>query len=181
MLISLAITSALLTATMVAVDACFYTYAAAANSASTNTTSRLVIHRLMTMIRTSTAHGPLRESPSNDVYQVGQVIDAPYIELIDTRGYYIRLDYREDEAMIYVTTTPPGGGADDTVVEPLLGGVTAARFYTRPRIDEKGVLILERGSIDITVQGDDDQTMDVERGVSDPIRLVASTMPRRLR
>ena len=60
MLISLAITGLLLAATMVALDVSFRAYADAAEQASSQAASRMIVNRLITMIRTSTAHGPKR-------------------------------------------------------------------------------------------------------------------------
>jgi hypothetical protein len=64
MLIALTIVAMLMAATMVAIDASFQAYASAAGSASTQTTARLTVYRLLRLIRTSTAHGPLEPAPS---------------------------------------------------------------------------------------------------------------------
>jgi hypothetical protein len=52
MLIAMAITSALLSATMVALDASFMAYQSTTEVASTHTVSRLAMLRMMTLIRT---------------------------------------------------------------------------------------------------------------------------------
>jgi len=177
MLIALAISAMLLTATMVAIDASFHAYAVAAQSASSQTATRMVIHRLLALVRTSTAHGPLLPSPP-DVTLTGEVITSNYIELIDSRGAYVRIEYRADAQQLWVVYDEHDGAGE--VAQPLLGGVTQAAFHVRRRYDAEGVLVLERGSIDLTVQPDQDNTMQLEVANLPPIRVVASTMPRKL-
>lgn len=180
LLVSLAIVAALLTATMVAIDASFRAYAAAAESASTQTTTRLATHRLLMLIRTSTAHGPLQPDSDNNVELVNlNTLKSPYIEVIDPKGNHVRLEYRADKDELWVITTPYGQSTANA--QPLLGGVTAATFHLHRRLDDDGVWVLERASATITVQPDDDATLDVEDGNAPPINLVASTMPRKLR
>jgi len=180
MLVSLAITAMLLTATMVAIDTSFRAYAAAAESASTQTTTRLVVHKLLTLIRTSTAHGPLQADGSTTppVTLTGRTIDSHYMELVNAQGDLIRLEYRANEQMIYVTVTPFGGSVATT--EPLLGGVSECSFVLTRRLDDAGVWVLERGSLDFTVVADDDASLQLEGHSSPPMRVVASTMPRKL-
>lgn len=176
MLISLTITAMLLTATMVAIDASFQAYASAAESASTQTSTRLVVHRLLTLMRTSTAHGPLL--PDADATLSGNTLTSNYIELIDPQGNHIRLDYDGDDDMIYITVTPFGGSV--ATQEPLLGGVSRCDFSLVRRLDDDGVWVLERGSIDFTVETDTDSTLAIEGSNAEPIRVIASTMPRKL-
>lgn len=176
MLISLAITAMLLTATMVAIDASFQAYAAAAESASTQTSTRLVTHRLLSLMRTSTAHGPLL--PETGVDLTGTTLTSPYIELVDSDGNLIRLEYDGIDEMLYVTVTPYGGSV--ATREPLLGGVTQCEFKLVRRLDDDGVWILDRGTIDFTVQPDEDTSLSLEGDAATPMRVIASTMPRKL-
>jgi type II secretory pathway pseudopilin PulG len=187
LLVSLAITAMLLTATMVAIDASFQAYAAAAETASTQTATRMVINRLLTLIRTSTAHGPLLDDPSDTPPVVlladGETIESYYITLLNPQGDLIRIEYRD---ATYATTPnelwliidPADGSAQQS--QPIMGGVTDAKFYTHRRFDSDGVLVLERGSIDMTVQADDDASLALEGANLPPIRVIASTMPRKL-
>jgi prepilin-type N-terminal cleavage/methylation domain-containing protein len=179
LLIALAITALLLTATMVAIDASFQAYAAAAQTASTQTATRMVVHRLLTLVRTSTAHGPLLEVASGPmpVTLVGNLLQSPYIELIDTKGRLLRVEYRSDVQQLWVLTEQSDGTA---VEEPMLGGVTACSFHLSRRKDNDGVWVLERGSLDMTVEPDSDNTLAVEGGQLPPIRVIASTAPRKL-
>lgn len=176
MLISLAVTAMLLTATMVAINASFKAYAAAAESASTQTSTRLIVHRLLGLMRTSTAHGPLQ--PGAGVTLSGYTLTSDYIELIDPDGNLIRLDYVAADKMIYATVTPYGGSV--ATQEPALGGVTQCEFKLTRRLDDDGVWVLERGSIDFTVEPDADASLAIEGDATQPIRVIASTMPRKL-
>lgn len=180
MLISLAITALLLTATMVAIDASFRAYAAAAESASTQTSTRLVVHRLLSLMRTSTAHGPLLPDYAADppVDLDGYTLTSNYVELLDPDGNLIRLEYEAAENMLYVTVTP--FGAATTTREPLLGGVTVCEFKLIRRLDDDGVWVLERGTIDFTVVPDADASLSIESDSGEPMRVIASTMPRKL-
>ncbi|MFW6039317.1 MAG: PulJ/GspJ family protein [bacterium] len=185
LLVSLAITAMLLTATMVAIDASFRAYAAAAESASKQTSTRLVTHRLLTLVRTSTAHGPLEPSGSstwpvtmpnvNDA----TLLESKYIELIDSKGNYVRIEYREDDEELWVITEPYGTSTAHE--HPLMGGVTECVFHVRRREDNSGVWVLERGSIDLEVQRDEDNTLAIETSSETTIRVVASTKPRKLK
>ena len=181
LLVSLAITAMLLTATAVATDASFRAYAAAAESASTQTTTRLATHRLMAMVRTSTAHGPLL--PSDDpafpvTLDGGNRLTSRYLELIDASGGEVRVEWRESEQALWVITRP--AGATLAQAQPLLGGVTSARFHAWRRRDRDGVWVLERASLDVSVRSDADSSLAIESGGAPPIRVVASTMPRKL-
>ncbi len=187
LIIALTITAMLLTATMVAIDASFQAYAAAAESASTQTTTRLVTHRLLSLVRTSTAHGPLLpEAEYTDgegvtwpeVTLSGDTISSYYLELIDSKGDLIRIEHRAASEELWVTRTPFNGTAEPA--QPLMGGVKSATFFAKRRYDADGILVLERASIDLTVEADDDNSLELETASNSEIRVVASTMPRRL-
>ena len=181
LLISLAIVSLLLTATMVAIDASFQAYAAAAESATTQTATRLVTHRLLTLLRTSTAHGPLEEDLTDLDWPVtlnGDTLETKYLELIDAKGNNLRIEYRDSVNALWLIMVPADGSS--TVTQPLLTGVSQATFHATRRTDSSGVLVLERASIDLTVEPDSDNTLAIESANTPPARVVASTMPRRL-
>ena len=186
MLISLAITAMLLTATMVATNASFKAYASAAESASTQTATRMVINRLLTMVRTSTAHGPLTLSEAMsidaDALINGDIITCNFMEMIDNKGRLIRVSYDEDEQMLFVRVDENKSLSfeEDEVQTPLLGGVSKGLFHVRYRTDNEGVLVLSRGSIELTVVPDKDNTLAIETAEETQIQIVASTMPRRL-
>jgi prepilin-type N-terminal cleavage/methylation domain-containing protein len=188
LLIALAISAMLLTATMVAIDASFQAYAAAAETASTQTATRMVVNRLLTLIRTSTAHAPLLDDPTDTPPVVlladGQTIESYYLTLLNAQGDLIRIEYRDSTHLttpneLWMIMDPAGGGTQ--VQQPIMGGVTDCKFYTHRRTDNAGVLVLERGSIDMTVVADEDNSLAIEGAELPPIRVIASTMPRKLR
>lgn len=223
MLVSLAIVSVLLTATVVALDASFKAYAVAAESASTHTSARLISHRLLTLVRTSTAHGPLNTGfPTDSDWQAmmdelaaqraargetppdlaepssppgpgadPNVIESPYLRLIDQDGNDVVIVYlhdhrpdandtpNEDELQIWVCTVPADNPSNVTA-QPLIGGVTRARFTTRQRLDRHGVPVLERGSMMIELQPSTDTSLAIEAGNTPPLQVIASTAPRKL-
>ena len=179
-LIALAITAILLTATMVAIDASFKAYAQTAAQSSSQAATRLLTHRLMSMIRTSTAHGPLMPDELADppIVLEGNTIRSHYLELVDSRNNLIRVIYDAAGQGLWVTTTPMAGGT--AVIEPLLHGVSDCTFFATRRLDDDDVWVLERASIDLSVQPPLDTTFQIESGPPGTIRVIASTMPRQL-
>ncbi len=184
MLVSLSITSLLLTATMVAIDASFKAYAEAAESASTQVSTRMVIHRVLTLVRTGTAQGPLHVGDEDaglpaPTYN-GDTVTSSYLQLVDRDLNLLTLIHVAADETLYLETTPPGG---TTVRYPLLGGVTDCTFILRRRRDVSTNYQwwLERGSMDMTVVPDTQATFALEDGTTQAVRVVASTAPRRLR
>ena len=180
LLISLAITAVLLTATMLAINASFMAYASAAEQASTQAATRLVVHRLLALIRTSTAHGPLVPDAGYDppVTLDGDTITSPYIELVDARGRLVRVEYEADDQTLEVTVSYLGGTSAQT--QPILSGVIDCQFFCARRLNDDGLWVLDRATIDLTVEPADDTTMELEDGNTPPVRMVAATMPRKL-
>ena len=179
MLTALAITAMLLTATMVATDASFKAYAQTVAQASTQAATRMVTHRLMSMVRTSTAHGPLMpDAGAQPITLNGDTITSNYLELVDSRNNLVRVEYRAQEQELWATITPLAGGAATS--QPLLSGVTDCTFFVHRRLDEDNVFVLERATMDLTAQPPADATVELENSKPRPVRVVASTMPRQL-
>ncbi|MBB6429284.1 PulJ/GspJ family protein [Algisphaera agarilytica] len=181
MLVALAISAMLLTATMVAIDASFKSYAIAAESASTQTSTRMVINRVLTLVRTNEAHGPLRVSDAltgETVTVSGDIVTSSYLQLIDGNRDTLTISYDEVNDLLMLTREPYSGATPTT--QPIIGGVTECTFQLARRLTNDGVLVLERGSIDFTVEADDDASLDLEVGDIPPVRVIASTKPRRL-
>jgi hypothetical protein len=180
MLTALAITAMLLTATMVATDASFKAYAQTAAQASTQAATRMVTHRLMSMVRTSTAHGPLMPDAGAQppITLNGDTITSNFLELVDSRNNLVRVEYRVQEQELWATITPLAGGAATS--QPLLAGVTDCTFFAHRRVSEGNVFVLERATMDLTAQPPADATVELENGKPRPVRVVASTMPRQL-
>jgi prepilin-type N-terminal cleavage/methylation domain-containing protein len=204
LLIALAISAMLLTATAMAINASFRAYADAAEQASSQAATRMVVNRLLTLIRTSTAHGPLSAQPASTLqitdpddgitpYTVtipaatlaGNTTTSPYIELIDTNGTDVKIVYLQytnkagvAKQELWMVTNP--GNAATQKAQPLIGGVTSATFSCLRRKDSINLYVLDRGTMDLTVAPGADATLTMEHGHPTPIRVIASTMPRKL-
>lgn len=171
--IALAISAALLTATMVALDASYKAYQATTEEASTHTISRLAIHRMQALIRTGTEFGPFPVNPNDSI------VLSDYIDFITPEGDLMTIGWDSDTQELYITTNE--GGTEATYT--LLGGVIG-------REDEDGdpiapfMLEYERGrnlhrvTIDLTITPDDNMDVQLDGNYAPEIRLVASAQPR---
>ncbi len=177
MLIALAITAALLTATMVALDASFMAYQATTEEASTHTISRLIMNRMLTLIRTSqgtTAPYPINPQDS--------LVQDDYIQFLTPSGEVLELRWVELEEALYVIRDPGGVGEEWHL---LLEGVVRQDDpnnpgdYIRPfTLEYKLGRKLYRATIDLTVVPDDNMSVTLDGDNQRVIRLVASDMPR---
>ncbi len=172
MLIALAITGTLLAAVLVSLNASFVAYQTTTEQASTHTIARLVIHRVQALVRNGREFGPM---PS-DVRD--RFIASDEIQFLDDQDRVIEI--RLDRANAKLTFTVDGGPAF-----AFLGGVSGP---TTEAGDPVGAFLLEyengrtlrRATFDLTVLGDDDINVELEGDHVQPLRLVGSTMPRRL-
>ncbi|MCH2145556.1 MAG: prepilin-type N-terminal cleavage/methylation domain-containing protein [Phycisphaerales bacterium] len=181
MLIALAISSALLVATLFALQTSFFAYQVTADQASTHAVGRLVIHRMMAMIR---AGQDFRPFPS-DIRE--RYVASDYLEFYhpDT-GQVVTITWDRNSGQLLYSID----GGYNTV---LLEGVIA-------RTDENGALVqpfllewepgrrVHRVTIDLMIIPDDsvstsadgylDESANGGQSTTQPIRLVASAMPR---
>ena len=176
MLIALAITAALLTATMVALDASFMAYQATTEEASTHTISRLIMNRMLTLIRTGREFGPFPVNPQDSLVQ------DDFIQFLTPNGEVLELRWVELEEALYVIRDP--GGVDEEW-HLLLEGVVRQDDpnnpgdYIRPfTLEYKLGRRLYRATIDLTVVPDDNMSVTLDGDNQRVIRLVASAMPR---
>ena len=58
--------------------------------------------------------------------------------------------------------------------------MTASSFTANRRLNAEALWILERTTVDLTVVPAADTTISIERGHAAAIRMIASTMPRKL-
>ena len=190
LLVALSISVWLLTAVMVALDASFHAYATAAESASTQSSSRLVMQRVMTMIRSSTLHDAY--DPGDASVTLGQPSAAPVqcvgIQMIDSQGQLVKLWWAANAAYGDADLGDIFYQAAANATQPILEGVriqrTAANapyLFTLTSRSSGGGLLLSRATMDLTVEPGADATLALEsvRGTSPPVRLIASAMPRR--
>lgn len=190
-LVSLALAGVLMAAIMVALDVSFHAYATAAETASTSSSSRLVMQRLMGMIRS----GALHDAYDPDDADVS--LEDPSVGPIHTVGIQL-YDYQGNLVRVW-WTRPDGGLATDpgtlwytqgaSTPAPLLEGVVAQidadttepyLFTLQSRASEGG-LLLSRATVDLTVEPGADATLSLEahQGAGSAVRLVASTAPRK--
>jgi hypothetical protein len=98
--------------------------------------------------------------------------------VLDPKGNIVKIEYKSASQELWLTTTPASGGTSTS--QPLIGGVTNAVFYALRRQDDEGLYVLERGTMDLTIEPGGDATLALERGNNAAIRVIASTMPRKL-
>ncbi len=187
MLIALTITGTLLAATLSALHASFRAYKFTTDSASNHIVSRIVMHRVLTMVRTGDEFGPY---PA-DVYDSAQnPVTSDYVEFVSfvddvtaTRKI-TRIEKRDalsseqgPHTLYYVLKTFVNGTLTDTQQTPLLQGVKDAKFVLEYDIGPR----LKRATVDFTVEPASTANTDLQTELSAPtIRMVSSVVPRRL-
>jgi prepilin-type N-terminal cleavage/methylation domain-containing protein len=194
MLIALSISATLLTATLAALRASFMQYKVTTESASTHVVTRIVMHRMLSMIRTGADFGPF---PADVLDSAQNPLTSDFIEFVTQRDILggisriTRLEYRPGAgggagALWYVLLDPalidPGDPTAAIVEEHmLLSGVQAISFQMQYDIGPR----LNRCTIDMMVEPNDSQDI-VTGAVTDTtsegqfIRLIASAAPRQL-
>ena len=169
-LIALAITASLLTATLVALDASFRAYQSTTEEVSTQSIGRIVMHRMLTLLRTGTEFGPYPADP-----RVNR-IRSDYIEFRTQEDEVVTIRWdRNNEVLTYQI--------EGQAPVELLDGVVGTS-------DEEGNLLepftlefeqgrrLYRASIDLSVEPNDVIDLEIEGDQARRIRLVGSAMPR---
>lgn len=209
MLIALTISAALMTATLAALDASFQQYKSTTESASTHVVSRIVMHRMLSMIRTGVEFGPFPV----DVYNNAQnPVVSDFIEFVSERDLtagrdrITRIELRPGAdpngpgELWYVlinngaSNQPKGGpgplnpgntsNSGATIIDQrlLIPGVKGVSFTLRYG---KQTGALDLATIDMTIAPNDSKDLRIG-AASDPaapqtIRLVASAAPRQQR
>lgn len=176
LLIALAISAALLAATMVALDASFRAYQATTEVASTHTISRLAMHRMQALIRTGQEFGPFPADPTISV------IESDFIEFTTVNGDIMAIEFVADDEALYLVMDP---GDPDEERFLLLEGVVPQPDPDEPTehlppftLEYELGRKLYRATIDLTVVPDDNMNVDLDGNSTDQLRLVASAMPR---
>lgn len=186
-LVALAITGTLLTATLAALDASFKSYKSTTEGASTNVITRMVMHRMMTMIRTGSEFGPY---PVDVLDPAQNPIDSTFIEFVsfdDTatgRRQVIRVERRDPTTaangpfeLWFIQVDFTNGVEVSREERPLLTGVQQVRFELEYDVGPR----LRTATVDLTVRPNDFQDARMAGDLDTPsIRLVSSVSPRRL-
>lgn len=206
MLIAIAITSTILSATLVAFDSMYKVYDTATDSASNHVVARITVNRLLGMIRTGSDFGPF---PADVLDRTWNPLKADYFEFasgVDETTEEIteitRVEYRfaatgAANRVWQVNADPPipDGEPTDGTADPgelwlvvidlvedteeeflMLSDVRSATFTLEYDIGPR----LVRGTVDITFE----PTLATDNGTWTPatpetVRLVASAIPRR--
>ncbi len=177
MLIALTITATLLASVMVALHASFMAYQSTTEVASTHTIGRLVMHRMLTLIRTGQEFGPFPINPQDSV------VASTEIEFLTPNGDLIRLEWFETPDSTHLTGNALYVAVNNGTPQVLLGGVMpqmdAAGTQVMPfTLDYERGRNLYRATIDILLVPDDNMSVDLDGNSTQSIRLVASAMPR---
>ena len=172
MLIAMSITTALMTATMIALDASFMAYQSTTEVASTHTIGRLVMLRMLTLIRTGQEFGPFPINPQDSI------LESNSIEFVTPGGLVLELRFVEADQALYVIRDPDGANLQDVLLEgviPQYDGIDLIPPFT---LEYERGRRLHRATIDLTIQPDDNMSVDLDGDNLAQIRLVASAMPR---
>ncbi|MBS0198584.1 MAG: prepilin-type N-terminal cleavage/methylation domain-containing protein [Planctomycetes bacterium] len=187
MLIALAITGTLLTATLSALDTSFKSYKITTEGASTNVISRIVMNRIMTMLRTGTEFGPYPADPLDSSQNPvrGNAVEFTSIDDAATGvRRVVRLETREQSdprtgpfELWYIQTDFQNGVQSAQEERLLLSGVQLMQFTLEYDVGPR----LRRATADLTVKPNDFQDASFGSDIEVPsIRLVSSVTPRRL-
>lgn len=184
MLIALAITATLLTATLAALDTSFKSYKVTNESASTNVVARIVMQRVTAMIRVGDEFGPYPVNPiTTPIIESDRIEFVSYREPSTNTERVTSLQRRpgtgEDGPwqLWYVETTYVNGIYSSQDEAPLLTGLTELTFTLEYDVGPR----LHRATIDMVIKPDDLQDAAVAADLETPtIRLIASASPRRL-
>ncbi len=182
LLIALGISAALLTATMVALDASFKAYQKTVHISATHTIARLTMHRMLAMIRTGDEFGPFPLNPTISV------VESDFIEFVRPDGTGMSIEWVEvpianrpiGEALYIVLFDNNGIETDayllleGVVAQTDAGGLPISPFTLEYELGRK----LHRVKIDLTVIPDMSASLEMEGDNPNQIRLVASAMPR---
>lgn len=184
LLISLAITAALLTATAIALDASFQAYRTNQELGDLTQRARLAMHRMLTEIRATQDHEP---APGDlAIFRSGVVVDTTVIRIYTDPDNAV--EYRHEGSRIVRQTFRRVGGAwTSEPTRTLLDGVDPGNFTItmepqRSARAARGGLPhdqLRRATIRMTVRQANPQTTRSEVAGNQSVSLVSSVVPRR--
>jgi prepilin-type N-terminal cleavage/methylation domain-containing protein len=169
-LIALAITATLLTATLAALDASFRAYQATTEEVSTQSIGRIVMHRMLTLIRTGTDFGPFPEDPRVTTIQ------SDFIQFRTQNEEVVTISWdRNRKQLLYELE----GQAAVELLDGVVGTTDAQGILQSPfTLSYENGRQLYRATIDLTVEPNEVIQLDIEGDRARTIRLVGSAMPR---
>ena len=176
LLITLAITAALLTATAMAVNGAISAYSINAAQSDTMHRSRIALERLSTYIRTSTAHSPFDETLATQ-FAGGTTVTDTGISLFDTND--VELSFRFDESAGHLLVTENGRE------HVLLRGVQQFNVSMEPMRSASSIKAggghdqLRRATLTLTVAFDGATTGVRARDAAETVTLSTAVVPRK--
>ncbi len=193
LLLALVIAATLSAAMALSVHASFQAYATTAESASTQTATRLTLRRVLKMIRGSELHDAYDPDDGTVTLLVpgstGYPLQTVGIQMRLVNGREVRMWWAENASygdedlgdLFYEDVT------SSSTAQTLLPRVRCQRteandpylFTLGTRLADEGLLLM-RATLDLTVEPDPEQLMGMETGGAlEQVRMVGSTMPRR--
>lgn len=183
-LVALAITGLLFTASLAALDSSFRAYKSTTDAAAGHVVARIVMQRMMTMIRTGTEFGPYPD----DIYDPLQnPVNSDFIEFETFRddatglSRVVKIERRTGSPgpyeIWYTQTELSGGSVLSTEERLLLTHVQEMRFTLEYEAGPR----LRRATVDMTVNPDNMAEVTIASDIRAPsTRLVSTVIPRRL-
>lgn len=187
MMVALAISAALLTASLAALDTSFKSYQQTSETASTHVVTRIVTHRVLTMIRTGREFAPYpidvldqTQNPmfTNTIEFVSAEDEATNFREVTRIFAELDPDATDGSQRLMLTLDEfTDGVLTSSETRPLLRGVLDATFTLEYDIGPQ----LRRATMDLTVEASDIGDAGLDTNWDTPsLRLVASASPRRL-
>ncbi|MFI4882717.1 MAG: prepilin-type N-terminal cleavage/methylation domain-containing protein [Phycisphaerales bacterium JB064] len=187
MMVALGISAALLTASLAALDTSFKSYQQTSETASTHVVTRIVTHRVLTMIRTGREFAPYpldvldqTQNPmfSNSIEFVSDEDEATNYRQVTRIFAELDPDATDGSQRLMLTLDEFTDGVLTTSeTRPLLRGVLDATFTLEYDVGPR----LTRATMDLTVESSDLGGASLNANWDTPtLRLVASASPRRL-
>lgn len=187
LMIALAITAMLLASTLVALDAGFKGYKHTADGASVHVVSRIVMHRVTSMVRNGVNFGPY---PVDPLDRSTNPLSSTFIEFealrddASGRVVIVRVERRDAPEggegpfeLWYLQTEFIDGVQTGTSAHPLLAGVQEASFTLEYDVGPR----LKRATVDISILPSGVREASISTDLNAPVlRLVSSVVPRRL-
>lgn len=187
MMVALGISAALLTASLAALDTSFKSYQQTSETASTHVVTRIVTHRVLTMIRTGREFAPY---PIDVLDRAQNPMFTNSIEFVSAEDAAASL---REVTRIFAELDPEAGDGSQRLMLTLDEFTEGILTASETRVLLRGVLDatftleydigpqLKRATIDLTVEASDVGAAGLNTNWDTPtLRLVASASPRLL-
>ena len=171
LLLALAISVVLLTATMMALRASFETYRRSAERVSANVSGRLVVERAQMMVRGGVDFLPLPAAPTGDV------LESDFLSIQSADGTWITLRWDPATESRLWEDGVTSSSMMDGVTQDVGGGEELLAPF---RLTFRDGRWLTHATIDLVVSPDGQASTDLDMETVPEMRFVGSAMPRRV-